>query len=45
MMNIAIYGAGGFGREVLTLVQDINRAGRKYDIMGFLTTASRKALS
>ena len=35
MMNIAIYGAGGFGREVLTLVQDINRAGRKYDIMGF----------
>ena len=35
MMNIAIYGAGGFGREVLTLVQDITRAGRKYDIMGF----------
>ena len=35
MKDIAIYGAGGFGREVLTLVRDINRAEERYNIVGF----------
>jgi len=35
MIDIAIFGAGGFGREVLTLIQDINRAKLTYNIVGF----------
>lgn len=35
MKKIAIYGAGGFGREVLTLINDINKIDNKYDVQGF----------
>jgi len=35
MIDIAIFGAGGFGREVLTLIQGINRAELTYNIIGF----------
>ena len=35
MENIAIYGAGGFGREVLTLIEQINERENKYNFIGF----------
>ena len=35
MKKIAIYGAGGFGREVLTLINDINRINHQYQVIGF----------
>ena len=35
MKDIAIFGVGGFGREVLTLIQDINRVKSKWNIIGF----------
>lgn len=35
LRNIAIFGVGGFGREVLTLIQDINRQEPQYNIVGF----------
>lgn len=35
MIDIAIFGAGGFGREVLTLIKDINKVSVKYNILGF----------
>lgn len=36
--KIVIYGAGGFGREVLQLINDINSAAQnpKWDLLGFL---------
>lgn len=33
---IAIYGAGGFGREVLQLVRDINAVRKAFDVRGFV---------
>ena len=33
--DMAIYGVGGFGREVLTLIQDINKIKNVYNIIGF----------
>lgn len=35
MKDIAIFGVGGFGREVLTLIQDINRVSPAWNIVGF----------
>lgn len=35
MKDIAIFGVGGFGREVLTLIQDINRIKPEWNIIGF----------
>ncbi|MBN9285019.1 MULTISPECIES: acetyltransferase [unclassified Flavobacterium] len=35
MKNIAIIGAGGFGREVKMLIDDINSRGAKYNFIGF----------
>lgn len=35
MKDIAIFGVGGFGREVLTLIQDINRQEPIWNIIGF----------
>lgn len=35
MKDIAIFGVGGFGREVLTLVHDINKVASTYNIIGF----------
>lgn len=35
MNDIAIFGVGGFGREVLTLIQDINKVEPTYNILGF----------
>lgn len=36
MEKIAIVGSGGFAREVLTLINDINRQTPKYEIVGFV---------
>lgn len=35
MKQIAIYGAGGLGREILLLIQQINRAVATWEIVGF----------
>lgn len=42
MKDIAIFGVGGFGREVLTLIQDINRVEPTYNIIGFFDDAHSK---
>lgn len=36
MRRIAILGSGGFAREVLCLIQDINKVTQEYDILGFV---------
>lgn len=36
MINIAIIGAGGFGREVLDLLEACNAAGQQYNVLGFV---------
>lgn len=33
--DIAIFGVGGFGREVLTLIQDINKINHVWNVIGF----------
>jgi sugar O-acyltransferase (sialic acid O-acetyltransferase NeuD family) len=35
MRNIAIFGAGGFGREVKWLIEEINNAGSDWNFIGF----------
>ena len=36
MRKIAIVGSGGFAREVMTLIMDINRCKPQYEIVGFV---------
>ncbi|MGA1823477.1 MAG: acetyltransferase [bacterium] len=36
MMKIAIFGAGGFGREVAWLIEEINKVKKSYEIIGFI---------
>ncbi len=36
MEKIAIVGSGGFAREILTLINDINRETLRYEIVGFV---------
>ena len=35
MRNIAIYGAGGYGREIACLIKHINQANQVWNIIGF----------
>lgn len=42
MKKIAIFGVGGFGREVLTLIQDINKVTKTWDIIGFFDDGHEK---
>lgn len=42
MKDIAIYGAGGFGREVLTLVEEVNRDRKEYNFIGFFDDGKEK---
>lgn len=37
MKQLVIYGAGGFAREVLALVHDINQESQRWDVLGFLS--------
>lgn len=36
MKDIVIIGAGGFGREVAWLIEDINRENREWNVIGFI---------
>lgn len=36
MEKIAIVGAGGFAREILTLINDINKIKPQYEVIGFI---------
>lgn len=36
MQKIFIYGASGLGREILDMINDINRMSHQYDVCGFL---------
>jgi FlaA1/EpsC-like NDP-sugar epimerase len=36
MQPIVVFGAGGFGREVAQLIEDINRASPQYELLGFV---------
>ncbi|SKB40329.1 sugar O-acyltransferase, sialic acid O-acetyltransferase NeuD family [Acetoanaerobium noterae] len=36
MKNIVIIGAGGFGREVAWLIEDINKENKEWNIVGFV---------
>ena len=42
MKDIAIFGVGGFGREVLTLIKDINKVVPTYRIVGFFDDGHKK---
>lgn len=42
MKDIAIFGVGGFGREVLTLIEDINKNKPTYRIVGFFDDGHEK---
>ena len=42
MKDIAIFGAGGFGREVLTLINDINKVEKLRNIVGFFEDGYKK---
>ena len=44
MKDIAIFGVGGFGREVLALIQDINRIEPQWNIVGFFDDGYEKGL-
>lgn len=36
MKNIVVIGAGGFGREVIMLIEDINKVSNEWNIVGFV---------
>lgn len=42
MKDIAIFGVGGFGREVLSLIKDINKVNHQYNIIGFFDDGHEK---
>lgn len=42
MKDIAIFGAGGFGREVLTIINDINKCCRTWNFIGFFDDGKKK---
>lgn len=42
MKRIAILGSGGFAREVLCLIQDINKQTQTYEILGFIDNTIEK---
>jgi len=42
MKKIAIYGAGGFGREVHMLIEQINQAGPAYEFIGYFDDGRQK---
>ena len=42
MKKIAIYGAGGFGREVAFLIDDINKVNPQYEFIGYFDDGKEK---
>lgn len=45
MKDIAIFGVGGFGREVLALIKDINKVKPTWNIVGFFDDGYEKGLT
>jgi len=41
LTHLVIVGAGGFGREVLDVLRDINSAVPTFDFLGFLSASGR----
>ena len=44
LKDIAIFGVGGFGREVLALIKDINKVTPSYNIIGFFDDGYKKGI-
>lgn len=44
MKDIAIFGVGGFGREVLALIKDINKVSPTWNIVGFFDDGYEKGV-
>ncbi len=44
LKDIAIFGVGGFGREVLALIKDINKVTPAYNIVGFFDDGYEKGI-
>ncbi len=44
MKDIAIFGVGGFGREVLALIKDINKVEPIWNIIGFFDDGYEKGI-
>ena len=44
MKDIAIFGVGGFGREVLALIKDINKIEPTWNIVGFFDDGYEKGV-
>jgi len=44
LKDIAIFGVGGFGREVLALIKDINKVTPTYNIVGFFDDGYEKGI-
>ncbi len=44
LKDIAIFGVGGFGREVLTLIKDINKVTPTYNFIGFFDDGYEKGI-
>lgn len=44
MKDIAIFGVGGFGREVLALIKDINKVAPTWNIIGFFDDGYEKGV-
>lgn len=44
MERIAIVGSGGFAREVLTLIEDVNKQRKTYEIIGFIDSDTTKSI-
>lgn len=42
MKNIVIIGAGGFGREVAWLIEEINNASKQWNLLGFIDDSKEK---
>ncbi|WP_209390145.1 acetyltransferase [Chryseobacterium sp. RR2-3-20] len=44
MKKIAVFGAGGFGREVKTIIDEINRNNKIYDFIGYFDDGKDKGI-
>jgi len=41
-VKLAIYGAGGLGREIAVLIRDINASRKQYDVIGFFDDGKKQ---
>lgn len=45
MVDLAVYGGGGLGREIAVLINDINREKKKFNVIGFFDDGLKKGKS